>query len=131
MNQWPWSRKQLLMCSNCKVHRIFICKMNIYIKKKDIVLGNKRSVDDIMHQLYSRSTGNRENLLLKIDLPGCIFMYLYYMYTGIWMDKTMWNRTSFFNHQLDLYNQASIALLKNKKTYTKYIKNSDVKENAF
>lgn len=64
-------------------------------------------------------------------LPGCIFMYLYYMYTGIWMDKTMWNRTSFFNHQLDLYNQARIALLKNKKTYTKYIKNSDVKENAF
>lgn len=78
------------MCSNCKVYRIFICKMNIYIKKKDIVLGNKRSVDDIyMHQLYSKSTGNRENFLLKIDLPGCIFMYLYYMHTGIWMDKTM------------------------------------------
>lgn len=114
------------MCSNWKVHRIFICKMNIYIKKKDIVLGNKRSVDDIMHQLYSKSTGNRENFLLKIDLPGCIFMYLYYMYTGIWMDKTMWNRTSLFYHQLDLYNQARIALLKNKKTYTKYIKNSDV-----
>lgn len=34
--------------------------MNIYIKKKDIVLGNKRSVDDIMHQLYSKSTGNRK-----------------------------------------------------------------------
>lgn len=44
--------------------------MNIYIKKKDIVLGNKRSVDGIMHQLYSKSTGNRENLLIKIDLPG-------------------------------------------------------------
>lgn len=79
------------MCLNCKVHIIFICKMNIYIKNKDVVhvLGNKRSVDDIMHQLYSKSTGNRENFLLKIDLPGCIFMYLYYMYTGIWMDKTM------------------------------------------
>lgn len=64
--------------------------MNIYIKKKDIAgTCNKRSVDDIMHQLYSKSTGNRENFLLKIDLPGCIFMYLYYMYTGIWMDKTM------------------------------------------
>lgn len=84
-----------------------------------------------MQQLYSKSTGNRENFLLKIDLPGCIFMYLYYMYTGIWMDKTMWNRTSLFNNQLDLYNQARIALLKNKKTYTKYIKNIDVKENAF
>lgn len=60
------------MCSNCNihVHRIFIRKMNIYIKKKDIVLGNKRSVDGIMHQLYSKSTGNRENLLIKIDLPG-------------------------------------------------------------
>lgn len=62
----------------------------MYIKKKDILLGNKRSVDDFMHQLYSKSTaGNRENFLIKIDLPGCIFMYFYYMYTGIWMDKTM------------------------------------------
>lgn len=63
--------------------------MNIYIKKKDIVLGNKSSVYDIKHQLYSKRTGYRENFLLKIDLPGCIFMYLFYMYTGIWMDKTM------------------------------------------
>lgn len=37
------------MCLNCKVYRIFICKMNIYIKKKDIVFGNKRLVDDIMY----------------------------------------------------------------------------------
>lgn len=39
--------------------------------------------------LYSKSIGNRENFLLKIDLFGCIFMYFYYMYIGIWMDKIM------------------------------------------
>lgn len=39
------------MCLNCKVYIIFICKMNIYIKKKDVVyvFGNKRLVDDIMY----------------------------------------------------------------------------------
>lgn len=75
------------MCSNCKVHRIFICKMNIYIKKKDIAgTCNKRSVDDIMHQLYSKSTGNRENFLLKINLPGCIFMYLLLLYVHRYLD---------------------------------------------
>lgn len=57
--------------------------MNIYIKKKDIVLGNKRSVDDIMHQLYSKSTGNRENFLLKIDLPGCILICIFIICTQV------------------------------------------------
>lgn len=69
------------MCSNCKVHRIFICKMNIYIKKKDIVLGNKRSVDDIMHQLYSKSTGNRENFL-----STWMYIYVSLLYVHRYLD---------------------------------------------